>query len=150
MIKLTNFSDLNKYFNLPDGVIDFVLSVTPETENGTYNFGEYCFVKVMNCSMGKASGLMETHDVYVDAQCLITDCERIYYTGREGLTLAKPYDEESDATFYQAPPSPYVDYKAGECIIFYPEDAHMPGCAINEPLVAKKLVIKINREKLCK
>ena len=150
MIKLTKFEDLHKYFNLPEGVVEFVSSVTVETENGTYSFGDDCFVKVMNCAMGEASGLMETHDVYVDAQCLITDCERIYYTNRAGLSIAKPYDEKNDATFYTATPSPFVDYKAGECIIFYPEDAHMPGCAINEPLIAKKLVIKINYERLCK
>ena len=144
MRKITDYSELNNYFNLPSGVIEFLGTINAETPNGDYHFGDDCFVKVMNAAMGKASGEMEVHERYVDAQCLFSDCERIYYRNREGLTVTRPYNEKNDAMFFKYEQSPSVDYKAGECIVFYPEDAHMPGCAIGEPVVAKKAVVKIS------
>ena len=148
MIKITNYDQINNYFNLPDGTIDFLRKIDESTPNGTYTFSDDCFIKVMDAKMSEPSGAMEAHDVYVDVQCLFTGEERIYYRPRTGLRKKTEYNEDGDYTFFYYKESPFVDYKAGECIIFYPEDAHMPGCAINGDIVAKKAVIKINADKL--
>jgi YhcH/YjgK/YiaL family protein len=146
MRKITNYDDLLKYFDLPSGTLDFVKTINRETKNGDYYFGDLCFVKVMDIELDKPNGELEAHDVYVDAQCLFTDSERIYYRNRQGLSVTKPYNEKNDIVFFKYEESPYVDYKAGECVLFYPEDAHMPGSSIGGAAVAKKAVIKINKK----
>ena len=150
MIKLKNYQDVKNYFTVPDEAIDFLASVTEETENGRYHFGEGCFVNVMNYTTKEELGDMEAHDVYVDVQCLYTGEERIYYTDRATLKVTVPLNEAKDVLFYAYEPSPYVDYLPGECVILYPEEAHLPGRAISGSMTVKKAVMKLDYEKLRK
>ena len=48
MIKITDYRDLKKYFTVPDEALAFLATVTEDTENGRYHFGEDCFINVMN------------------------------------------------------------------------------------------------------
>lgn len=150
MIKITNYQDLKKYFNVPDAALAFLSAISERTDNGRYPFGADCFVNVMDCTTREELGDMEAHDVYVDVQCLITGEERIYYTDRAPLTVTKPMNTDKDVGFFAYTPSPYVDYKAGECVVLYPEEAHLPGRAVSTPVTAKKAVMKLNCEKLRK
>lgn len=150
MIKLTNFNDLRKYFDVPEAAMSFLLGITESTENGSYPFGEDCVVKVMDCTTKEGLADMEAHNIYVDVQCLFSGEERIYYTDRAPLTATTELNTQKDVIFYGFVPSPYVDYKAGECVILYPEEAHLPSRAVNAPLTAKKAVVKLNCEKLRK
>ncbi len=150
MIKITNHQDLKKYFNVPDAAIAFLAAITENTANGKYPFGADCFINVMDCTTREELADMEAHDVYVDVQCLITGEERIYYSNRAPLTVTKPMNAEKDVGFFAYVPSPYVDYKAGECVVLYPEEAHLPGRAVSTPVTAKKAVMKLNCEKLRK
>lgn len=150
MIKITNYQDLKKYFNVPDAALAFLGAISESTDNGRYPFGADCFINVMDCTTREELGDMEAHDVYVDVQCLITGEERIYYTDRVPLTVTKPMNADKDVGFFAYVPSPYVDYKAGECVVFYPEEAHLPGRAVSTPVTAKKAVMKLNCEKLRK
>lgn len=150
MIKITNYQDLKKYFNVPDAALAFLATISEKTDNGKYPFGADCFINVMNCTTREEFADMEAHDVYVDVQCLIAGEERIYYKNREGLTVTKPMDAAKDVGFFAYSPSEYVDYKAGECVVLYPEEAHLPGRAINAPVIAKKAVMKLNCAKLRK
>ena len=150
MIKITNHRDLKKYFNVPDAALAFLGAISERTENGRYSFGADCFINVMDCTTREELADMEAHDVYVDVQCLITGEERIYYTKRTALTVTKPMNADKDVGFFAYVPSPYVDYKAGECVVLYPEEAHLPGRAVSTPVTAKKAVMKLNCEKLRK
>ena len=150
MIKITNYQDLKNYFNVPDAAIAFLSAISESTENGRYPFGADCFINVMDCTTSEALADMEAHDVYVDVQCLITGEERIYYASRAPLTITKPMNEAKDVMFFAYVPSPHVDYKAGECVVLYPEEAHLPGRAVSTPVTAKKAVMKLNCEKLRK
>ena len=150
MIKITNYQDLKNYFNVPDAALAFLAAISEKTENGKYPFGADCFINVMDCTTQKELADMEAHDVYVDVQCLFSGEERIYYKNREGLTVTKELNEQKDVMFFGFVPCEYVDYKAGECVVLYPEDAHLPGRAVNAPVTAKKAVMKLNCEKLRK
>ena len=150
MIKITNHQDLKKYFNVPDAAIAFLAAISENTDNGRYPFGADCFINVMDCTTREELADMEAHDVYVDVQCLITGEERIYYSNRAPLTVTKPMNAEKDVGFFAYVPSPHVDYKAGECVVLYPEEAHLPGRAITASITAKKAVMKLNCEKLRK
>lgn len=150
MIKISNYQDLKQYFNVPDAALAFLAAISENTANGKYPFGADCFINVMDCTTREELADMEAHDVYVDVQCLITGEERIYYKNREGLTVTKPLNAEKDVLFFAYEPSPHVDYKAGECVVLYPEEAHLPGRAVNAPITAKKAVMKLNCAKLRK
>ncbi len=150
MIKITNYQDLKQYFNVPDAALAFLAAISEKTENGKYPFGADCFINVMDCTTREEQGDMEAHDIYVDVQCLVTGEERIYYTDRAPLTVTKPMNEEKDVGFFAYVPSPCVDYKAGECVVLYPEEAHLPGRAVSTSTTVKKAVMKLNCAKLRK
>lgn len=150
MIKITNYQDLAKYFNVPAAAIAFMQAISEKTENGRYDFGKDCFINVMDCTTREGFADMEAHDVYVDVQCLLTGEERIYFANREGLTVSQEYNPQKDIMFFAYSPCEYVDYKAGEGVVLYPEEAHLPCRAVHAPLTAKKAVIKLNCQALAK
>ena len=150
MIKITNHQDLKQHFNVPDAALAFLAAISEHTDNGKYPFGADCFINVMDCTTRGELADMEAHDIYVDVQCLITGEERIYYTDRESLSVTKPIDAAKDVGFFAYTPCDFVDYKAGECVVLYPEEAHLPGRAVSAPVTAKKAVMKLNCAKLRK
>jgi YhcH/YjgK/YiaL family protein len=150
MIKITNHQDLKQYFNVPDAALAFLAAISEHTDNGKYPFGADCFINVMDCTTREELADMEAHDIYVDVQCLITGEERIYYTDRASLSVTKPMDAAKDVGFFAYTPCDFVDYKAGECVVLYPEEAHLPGRAVSAPVTAKKAVMKLNCAKLRK
>ena len=150
MIKITDYQDLKNYFNVPQAALAFLAAITENTANGKYPFGADCFINVMDCTTREELADMEAHDVYVDVQCLFSGEERIYYKNREGLTVTKPLNPGKDVLFFAYEPCEHVDYKAGECVVLSPEEAHLPGRAVNAPITAKKAVMKLNCAKLRK
>ena len=142
MIKITSYSELAKYFNIPDEAIAFLENATPETENGKYPFGENCFINVMDAQTKAELADMEAHDVYVDVQCLLSGEEKIYYTAKAPLTVTL-VKEGKDCKMYAWETAESVTYKASEGIILIPDEAHLPNRAVNEPMAIKKAVVKI-------
>ena len=54
---------------------------------------------------------------------------------------AKP---EKDVLFFETPDTyGHVILHPDEFIVVAPEDAHMPGCCMDKPASAKKVVIKV-------
>ena len=131
MIKITNYRDLKKYFDIPEEAIAFMENVTPAVALGRYDFGPDCYINVMETTSQTGSGLMEAHDVYVDGQCLIVGEEKILYADKTTLPVATPYDAAKEAAFYSFESADEVTYKAGECVILYPVEAHLPCRAVN-------------------
>jgi len=87
----------------------------------------------------------EAHKKNIDIQYLLKGEERIACYPVEKLTETKPYNEEKDAAFYSE-----VDVKAQEMtigdgyfVVFYPQDGHMPQLSIDNPMMVKKVVIKV-------
>ena len=147
MIKLTNFKDISKHLNVPAEAIAFVESITVETPNGKYPFGEDCFVNVMDSSIKPREGKRaEAHDLYIDVQCMISGDERIYYTDRKALTAVTEYNPVKDVIFYEYDEADVVEFTTGECVILDTEEAHHPGCAVGDVAsVAKKAVMKVRK-----
>ena len=116
--------------------------------NITEFLGRPCHINVMESATHVGSGLMEAHDIYVDAQCLIAGEEKILYADKTTLPLETAYDAAKEAAFYSFEQADEVTYKAGECVVLYPVEAHLPCRAVNEPMPLKKAVIKLNYQKL--
>ena len=144
MIKITDFNNLNDYFNIPTEALGFLKSINMETECKRYDFSEDCYINVQSVETKAEVPLMEAHVKFVDIQCLIDGEEKIYYTAKEGLPILKEYNEGGDAALYEfSDKSESVCYKSGEAIVLYPCEAHLPNRVVNEPKKIKKAILKI-------
>lgn len=87
---------------------------------------------------------LETHDVFFDVQYLIAGKEIFGFAPREGLTVATPYNETNDITFYEPSENRgYMVLNPGDFVIVSPDEAHQPRCAVEAPMDVKKIVIKV-------
>lgn len=90
----------------------------------------------------KPTQKLEAHKKYIDIQVVAVGEEYMGYTNISNTTLKEEYDENKDVMFLNGD----VDkLKANNktFLIFYPEDAHMPALAANEPKWVKKAIFKI-------
>lgn len=95
-------------------------------------------------TIDESNTLFETHDKFFDIQYMIKGRESFGYTKREGLVVAKEYNEANDITFYERPEySGRIILEEGDFVVVAPEDAHQPRCAAGEAQEVKKIVIKV-------
>lgn len=145
MIKITRIDELKNYFKIPEEAIELVKAANADTECKRYDFGDKCYVNVQDTETKSETLLMEAHELFVDVQYLVSGEEKIFYTAKEGLPIQSPYSARSDMALYDFDEnSNSVCYKAGEAIVLYPEEAHLPNRAVGEPMAIKKAVIKIS------
>ena len=86
----------------------------------------------------------EAHKKFIDIQYLLKGSEKNCCLPIEKLLESKHYNDEIDATFYEA------DVPAQELMlgnryfaIFWPQDGHMPCLNSNEVEKVKKVVVKV-------
>ena len=89
-------------------------------------------------------GKWEAHRRYIDVQYLVSGRERILFAPIESLE-AGDYIPAKDFLPITGRGST-VDLSAGYFVIFFPEDAHMPGLSIDHPEPVKKVVVKLRAE----
>ncbi len=144
MIKITNLEQLKDYFNVPEEAFKFLRGIDMDTECKRYDFTPDCYVNVQTVTTKPETPLMEAHVKFVDVQYLIDGEEKIYYTKKDGLPILKEYNEGGDAALYHfAENSDEVCYKAGEAVILYPCEAHLPNRTVNSSVEIKKAILKI-------
>ena len=143
MIKLNVLNELTKYCTVPQDALDFVLRMTADTPNGRYDFGADCYVNVMSCDTSADLAPMEAHEQYIDVQMVLSGEEKIYVAKKAPLAVVTPYDEGKDVAFYAWQSADSVTYRSGEAVILSPEEAHLPGRAVGEPMTIKKAVLKL-------
>lgn len=84
----------------------------------------------------------ESHQKYIDVQCIIEGTEKMGVYPVSKATVKKPYDDKKDVANYTADGKIYTA-KEGTFFIFFPSDAHRPNITPGGNKVVKKLVIKI-------
>ena len=144
MIKIYDLKDLTNHLPIPQDALDFVLKMTADTPNGRYDFDADCYVNVMGCDTSADLAPMEAHEQFIDVQMVLAGEEKIYVTAKAPLTVTEPYNAEKDIAFYAWEHAEAVTYTAGEAVVLFPEEAHLPCCAAGEPMTIKKAVLKIN------
>ena len=92
-----------------------------------------------------ATNRFETHEKFFDVQYVIEGMETCGVCDRsECKTVAIPYNEAKDVTFYDEPEHfGIVFLNAGDFIVLGPEDAHKPRCAAEKQIPIKKIVVKV-------
>ena len=87
-------------------------------------------------------GQWEAHRQYIDLQYLISGTERIGYAPICRLT---PGDYNPDKDYQPlSGTGDFITLTAGDFMILFPEEAHMPGIAAGESTPVKKVVVKIH------
>lgn len=86
----------------------------------------------------------ESHRAYADIQFVLSGDEIIHYAPAPALRPATDYDAQKDFLLYADPPeSTPLHCGAGTFAIFFPQDAHKPGCIGGGAARIKKIVVKV-------
>ena len=87
------------------------------------------------------AGRWEAHRRYIDLQLVVDGIEQIGYTHISQLQ-AEPHDAERDLTWLSGE-GELITVRSGSFMLLWPEDAHMPGMAVDAPVPVLKVVMKI-------
>lgn len=92
----------------------------------------------------KAAPFYETHDLYLDIQCMVIGSEYQWYIPRDELAEIAPYAPEKDITKYEFNgQGSRLDVGEGCFALYSPQDGHLPG--MKKPGVdkCKRVVVKV-------
>ena len=95
---------------------------------------------------------LESHRRYIDVQFLLSGREAIYWAPLSGVRHPGEYSEDKDAALH-ADRAEESDWSMlllaeGSFAVFFPEDAHLPGClcpgaAGHSEAEVRKIVVKV-------
>ena len=107
--------------------------------------GDRIFALVSSYATGPSTEKrFEAHRRHADVQWLAAGAERILYIPVDGLTVAEPYSDENDILFFEEPKvSTSLLLNTDDAAVFFPEDAHKPGCMAGARHDVRKVVVKI-------
>jgi len=92
----------------------------------------------------RPEGFFETHRKYIDVQVIVAGEELMEVTAAAGLAVTQGYDEKKDFIKYaDTGMASVLRMKSGDAAVFWPEDAHMPALAVQQPVLIRKTVIKV-------
>jgi len=106
--------------------------------------GDQVYVLVQdNTTKPREQGVWEAHRKYIDVQYVAFGVEEMGYANIKTLTVKKSYDEKDDYELFDGVGS-FVTVPAGSFTIFFPEDGHIPGSAVDDkPAAVRKIVVKV-------
>ena len=126
----------------------FLATLQADCEDGKYEImGDDIFALVQSYdSKNIADCKLETHRKFIDIQTLLVGSERMFYATVNSLENCDEYNSENDVAFYKYEADKAVEYtlSPGIFTIFFPNEGHMPGIALQSGSTpVKKVVIKI-------
>jgi YhcH/YjgK/YiaL family protein len=89
-----------------------------------------------------SQGKWEAHRRYLDLQYVVAGVER-FGVAPLGQLKAGDYNAEKDITWLTGAAGDYLTVAAGQFLILWPGDAHMPGLDAGVPGQVRKVVVKI-------
>ena len=85
----------------------------------------------------------ETHDQYIDIQCLLSGVEALGVGPREEMTDVAEVHPERDIRLYHGPADTKIILTPGKFAALFPGDAHAPNMAYGAPAKVRKVVVKV-------
>ena len=144
---LTNIPNLSRYADVHPNLktaIDFLQNndLAALTGDKIEVDGDKVFVKLANTQLlAPEDAKLEVHNKYLDIQIPLSASESFGWASRDELKEPKSeFDEKKDLLFFADKPSSYVNVLPGQCIIFFPEDAHAP--LVGEGNI-QKVIVKV-------
>ncbi len=142
MIKGSLFNEIGQ--NLQKG-LDWLRKTDLENlADGKYLIdSERIFANVQSYET-KITAPFEAHKKYIDIQYMIKGEEKIGVVDYDVCTTVEQYNSQKDIEFLDCSENVnYCTLKEGEFLILYPDDAHQPSLAIDNPAFVKKAVVKV-------
>ena len=137
--------DLNKIKELCPSAYDFIVNKADEAAVGKYELEGGAYVSVQEyTTKARSEAKYEAHKKFIDIQLILSGRELIAVTPIEKMEIKDEYNETKDVMFFQHNDE-CTDYvlEAGDFLILYPQDVHMPGVCINERSLVRKIVVKV-------
>lgn len=87
----------------------------------------------------------ETHQKYIDIQCLISGEELIFWNRGSDMRPDGDYSPETDKqNYFDQDGAACVRLRPGMAVVFYPDDAHKACCKVGDTLEpVRKLLMKV-------
>ena len=126
--------------------LDYLRHWDPATPDGTHLIdGDRIYALVSSYASHPATERrFEAHRRNADVQWIATGMERILHAHTPELTVVEEYDEKEDLIFFADPPaSSSFLFRPGDIAVFFPGDAHKPGCIAGGSHPVRKVVVKI-------
>ena len=141
--------DLNKIKELCPSAYDFIVNKAEGAAVGKYDLENGVYVSVQEYTTKARSEVKyEAHKKFIDIQMILSGKELIAVSPIEKMTISDEYNEEKDFMLFHHNDE-CTDYvlEAGDFLILYPQDVHMPGVCVNEKSPVRKIVVKVPVEK---
>ncbi|MEE3444343.1 MAG: YhcH/YjgK/YiaL family protein [Methanobrevibacter sp.] len=141
--------DLNKIKELCPSAYDFIVNKAEGAAVGKYDLENGVYVSVQEyTTKARSEAKYEAHKKFIDIQMILSGKELIAVSPIEKMTISDEYNEEKDFMLFHHNDE-CTDYvlEAGEFLILYPQDVHMPGVCVNEKSPVRKIVVKVPVEK---
>ncbi len=146
---LTPLRDADRYVAALPGTAEalaWLRAWNPDLPDGRHPVdGDRVFALVSSYATGPSTEKrFEAHRLHADVQWVASGAERILYVPAHGLAVAEPYREDTDILFFEEPKvSTSLLLNPGDAAVFFPEDAHKPGCMAGARHDVRKVVVKI-------
>lgn len=112
-------------------------------EPGRYEVeGDDLFFMIQCYQSKEKNDTPEAHKAYIDIQYPISGEELIGVGALSDMTEEVKADPEKDFWLYRGPLT-NVKIGSGYFVVLFPQDAHAPGIAVNEPEPMCKVVVKV-------
>ena len=137
--------DLNKIKELCPYAYDFIVNKADSAAVGKYELENGAYISVQEyTTKARSEAKYEAHKKFIDVQLILSGKELIAVTPIEKMELKDEYNELKDVMFYHHNDE-CTDYllEAGDFLILYPQDVHMPGVCVNEKSPVRKIVVKV-------
>ena len=155
--------NIELYKGLSDDIyagLKYLKEMSPDIAPGTYEINPRvkAFVSEYTTKRENENGY-EAHQKNIDIQYLLKGTEKIACLPVDELQEIQPYNEDTDAAFYESNLRPLtLDLRPltsdlrpltfdlrplTSFALFFPQDAHMPQLCIDTPEEVKKVVIKV-------
>lgn len=141
--------DLNKIKELCPSAYDFIVNKAKDAAVGKYDLENGAYVSVQEyTTKARSEAKYEAHKKFIDIQMILSGKELIAVSPIEKMTISDEYNEEKDFMLFHHNDE-CTDYvlEAGDFLILYPQDVHMPGVCVNEKSPVRKIVVKVPVEK---
>jgi YhcH/YjgK/YiaL family protein len=141
--------DLNKIKELCPSAYDFIVNKAEGAAVGKYDLENGVYVSVQEyTTKARSEAKYEAHKKFIDIQMILSGKELIAVSPIEKMTISDEYNEEKDFMLFHHNDE-CTDYvlEAGDFLILYPQDVHMPGVCVNEKSPVRKIVVKVPVEK---
>ena len=141
--------DLNEIKELCPSAYDFIVNKAEGAAVGKYDLENGVYVSVQEyTTKARSEAKYEAHKKFIDIQMILSGKELIAVSPIEKMTISDEYNEEKDFMLFHHNDE-CTDYvlEAGDFLILYPQDVHMPGVCVNEKSPVRKIVVKVPVEK---